>query len=183
MLWRLLAVIINDDRGSYISHVFQISLAFGIAAGVRWTNVGWDVFAAEDIPQRHLQLHNLVTPHLLRNPAKIRMAPCVAGDLVTFCYHAPDYLVPTELWVVNGSLSEVNSRNEKGCLHIVILQLIENLFRKVIGAVVIGQRNIAFVDAVINVLVIAHGADQLSVDKPGIGTIGNDAGIAASESK
>jgi hypothetical protein len=84
----------------------------------------------------------------------------MAGDLMSLRDHTRNDRGPLLALVVNGTLAEVDTRDEEGGFGIVCLELIKNIIGVDVRAIIVGNsdsiRNNAIIDAFSTVLLLAE---------------------------
>lgn len=122
----------------------------GRAGGIRRAHIGREF--SNDVADGHFILDHLIVTLLLGYLVQILVRPCVTGDLMAFGDHTADNSRPWRGFVINGALSNIDTRDKEGGLHAICGKLIEDIVGVDVWAVVVGNGDGSWLNAIINTL-------------------------------
>lgn len=130
--------IIEDDVIAEVAHVIETAGICG-AARIRGAHVGREI--TKDIPKRHFIPNKLSSALDLRYFVQVLMGPGMTGHLVSAKNHALDERSPRDIGAVNLTFAIVVSGDEESYLGAVFVKEVKEIFRVLVGPVIVGQSN------------------------------------------
>jgi hypothetical protein len=124
-----------------VTEICHILLATGRGGAGRVGRAHISREFANNVADGHLVLDHLVFALSSSDRAQILVGPCVAGNLMSFGDHSLDDSRPRCSGIINGTLVDVDTSDEKGSLCAVGLKLIQDASCVDIWAIIIGNGN------------------------------------------